>query len=399
MHTGFISFCDRINFNIKSTDTKNEILNDLKKFNIQILEKSWYKLDEKGTEHIQKIPHFVCLRSNGNPYYMYFTKYDDIPIIYYIDKKIQPGYQVPRMILTKGCWDEELFNNTLMEGEMVKDIYGGWVFLINDLIAYKNTYLSNEPLPKRLELAIDILHKYYIPTDIIDVCSFQVKQFAQATQEGTDELIELSKTLPYTSRGLYYWPFSNKYKPKLVNFDDNLIKSVYRKVKDTPEFRESVPEFQTATIKVEVEEPSKSIHENEEQEKVSILAKSAKSQKIQPLKTGNMNILTAFAIVPNDTSNTTTATMSQQEVNVDLKENERLLWLRKTEHPDVYEIFDSDYAEHKNNKIGTAQVPGMATSKMLRAVFKDITVAIYVPFICSYNKTIEKWLPIRQYKK
>ena len=43
MHTGFISFCDRINFNIKSSDTKTEILTHLKKFNVQILEKHWYK--------------------------------------------------------------------------------------------------------------------------------------------------------------------------------------------------------------------------------------------------------------------------------------------------------------------------------------------------------------------
>ena len=88
MHTGFISFCDRINFNIKSTDTKTKILEDLKKFNIQILEKHWYKLDEKNVEHMQRIPHLACLRSNGNPYYMYFTKYEDVPIIYFIDKKI-----------------------------------------------------------------------------------------------------------------------------------------------------------------------------------------------------------------------------------------------------------------------------------------------------------------------
>jgi hypothetical protein len=394
MHTGFISFCDRINFNIKSSDTKNEILNDLKRFNIQILEKSWYKLDAKGTEHIQKMPHFACLRSNGNPYYMYFTKYDDIPIIYYIDKKIQPGYQVPRMILTKGCWDEEIFTNTLLEGEMVKDIYGGWVFLINDLIAYKNTFLSHEPLPKRLEIVIDMLHRYHVPDDIIDVCSFQVKQYAHATQEGTDALIKLSKTLPYTSRGIYYWPFSNKYKPKLINFDDDLIKSVYRKVKDTPEFRENI---------VSQEETDDAIPSVASQSQTALPASPASpaSPLPPPKKSSTMDILTAFANVTSQLIPQLTPQPKEEDSSpksVSLNENERILWLRKTENPDVYDIFDSDYAEHKNNKIGIAQVPGMVTSKMLRAVFKDITVAIYVPFICSYNKTADKWLPLRQSK-
>ena len=70
----------------KELKDAKKVLEDLKKFNIQILEKHWYKLDEKNVEHMQRIPHLACLRSNGNPYYMYFTKYDDIPIIYYIDK-------------------------------------------------------------------------------------------------------------------------------------------------------------------------------------------------------------------------------------------------------------------------------------------------------------------------
>jgi len=389
MHTGFISFCDRINFNIKSTDTKNEILTQLKRFNIQILEKAWYKLDEKGMEHIQKMPHFACLRSNGNPYYMYFTTYDDVPIIYYIDKKIQPGYQVPRMILTKGCWDEEMFTNTLMEGEMVKDNYGGWVFLINDVIAYKNKYLCNEPLPKRLEIGFEILHQCHVPDDTIDVCSFQIKQYAHATREGTDALIELAKTLPYTLRGLYYWPFSNKYKPKLINFDDSLIKSVYRKVKDTPEFRETVPisepEPEPPVVTVTVTTPTT----------------NTKTKKTPKNKTGCLNIMTAFAsdfntsvVIDNESTIITPA--PPVDAPSGLNENERVLWLRKTEHPDVYDIFDN--TEHKNNKIGIAQVPGMATSKMLRAVFKDITVAIYVPFVCIYNKSVEKWLPIKLFK-
>ena len=353
MHTGFISFCDRINFNIKSTDTKTKILEDLKKFNIQILEKHWYKLDEKNVEHMQRIPHLACLRSNGNPYYMYFTKYDDIPIIYYIDKKVQPGYQVPRIILTKGLWDESLFTDTLLEGEMVKDVYGKWVFLINDIIAFKNKYLSNEPLPKRLEIAFDILDNYHTTDNIIDVCSFQVKQYAYATQEGTNSLIELSKVLPYTSRGLYYWPFSNKFKPKLINFDDNLIKSVYRKVKDTPDFREVIKSPKDNELDIPKEKQE--ITENKESEPIQ-----------------------------------------ESPVIPQLETNEKVLWLRKTENPDVYDIYETDHGIHKNNKIGIAQVPTMATSKMLRSTFKDATVAIYIPFICSYNENVDKWLPLKR---
>ena len=361
MHTGFISFCDRINYNIKSSETKVDILFKLKKFNVQILEKHWYKLDEKGTEHIQRIPHLACLRSNGNPYYMYFTRYDDVPIIYYIDKKVQPGYQVPRMILTKGMWDESLFSNTLLDGEMVKDAFGGWLFLINDVIAYKDVYLADDPLPKRLELAFEILDTCHTCDEIIDVCTFQVKQYANATQEGTDELIALAKTLPYTSRGLYYWPFSNKYKPKLINFNDDLIKSVYRKVKDTPDFREA--------------------------------GAGPAEEEIIPETVPTETVLPQPPQLQQLPSDVTVAAVTA------VADSEKVLWLRKTENPDVYDIYDSDYAQHKDNKVGIAQVPGMATSKMLRGAFKDVTVAIYIPFVCTYNSTAEKWLPLRKFQK
>jgi hypothetical protein len=309
---------------------------------------------------------------------MYFTLYEDVPIIYYIDKKVQPGYQVPRIILTKGRWDDSLFSNTLIEGEMVKDKYGGWVFLINDVIVYKTQYLSNEPLPKRLELAFEILDKYHVSDKIIDVCNFQVKQYANATQEGVDALIEMAKILPYTSRGIYFWPFSNKYKPKLINFNDNLIKSVYRKVKDTPDFHESIPQSAVNAVLHSNEEDDTDMNDSEN---ISIITPPKPISIVEKLKLS--------AKITNDHTNTEIATDN-------LKENEKIYWLRKTENPDVYDMYESDNGIHKNNKIGISQISSMQTSKMMRTIFKDATVAVFIPFICSYNKNTTKWIPIRK---
>ena len=49
------------------------------------------------------------LRSNGNRYYLYFTLYNDIEIMYYIDKKIHPGYQRPRIIFGRGLFDKKCY--------------------------------------------------------------------------------------------------------------------------------------------------------------------------------------------------------------------------------------------------------------------------------------------------
>lgn len=349
MHTGVISFCDRVGYNIKSSDTKETILRELNgKFQIQILQKHWHKLDSEGVTHLYRSPHFACLRSNGNPYYMYFTRYEDVPIIYFIDKKIQPGYQVPRVILGRGKWGDEVFNQTLIEGEMVKDKYNGWIFLINDVIAFQGEYLWRLTLPQRLEYGYRLLQDYYKPDPLMDVCMFHMKKYAHATQEGITALLELSKELPYTSRGLYFWPFSRKFKPKLYNFDDTLIKAVTRKVKDNPEFRE-------APLPPPPEESA---------------------------------VTSPQQIVEND------ATPPQLDQFTNVNEDDRVFWLRKTENPDVYDIYQT--SQMTSQKEGVAHVPSLKVSKLLRSEFKDATVAVTIPFVCKYDDKWQKWLPLQK---
>lgn len=345
MQTGVISFCDRINYNIKSLETKDEILNDLQRlFNIHILQRHWFHFDDKCYDQMAVNPHLACLRSNGNPYYMYFTKYEDVPIIYFIDKKIHPGYQKPRIMLGRGLWDMSLFSNTLFDGEMVKDNYNGWVYLINDLLAYKGKHLVHEYLPKRLELAIELLDTCLVLDPVIDCCRYQVKTYASVTQEGVRALVDLSKTLPYTSRGMYFVPYTLKYKPRLVNFDESLIKSVVRKVKD-------VPDFQDGTTPIVVQP------HNEDCDVVSV------KEQMPVISTEN-NSDDAFM-------------------------------LRKTELPDIYEVYTCNNST-RGAKLGTAVIPNMKVSKMMRAIFKDTTVATYVKMSCEYKKDINKWLPIGQ---
>ena len=346
MQTGFISFCDRVCNNIKSLDTKDIVLQDLQsRFDIHILQRHWHRLDEKGSLHVRRVPHLACLRSNGNPYYMFISRYEDIPIIFYVDKKVQPGYQKPRIILGRGMWHESLSAGTLLDGEMVKKNDNTWVFLINDLIAFKGKHLINQPLPDRLKSAKQILDTLYTPNATLDTCSFEIKRYEIATQEGTDALIEWSKGLAYTSRGIYYWQHIMKYKPKLHNFDESLIRAVSVKVKDTPEFRSTVIPSPPSPDAVVSAPPS-------------------------PIR------------VP-----------SPEPPRLMDRETEKKMWLRKTEYPDVFDVYPTDNGMQMNNKQGMAYIKTLDDSRYMREIFKTATVAIYVPFICSQHN--DKWRPLR----
>jgi hypothetical protein len=94
----------------------------------------------------------ISLRTNGNRYYIYLSKYNDIEIIYFIDMKIHTGYEKPRIILTRGLFAPSLFLNTLLEGEMVKTKDNKWIFIFNDIIAYEGKKLDNMNLLERLKM-------------------------------------------------------------------------------------------------------------------------------------------------------------------------------------------------------------------------------------------------------
>lgn len=351
MHTGIISFCDRVAFNIKSNDIKDNILNYLVSlYNIRIIQKHYHKLDDNNVKYIKKIPHLICLRTNGNPYYMFFTKYNDIPIIYFIDKKIHPGYQKPRIILARGMFDESLFKNTLLDGEMVKAKNNKWTYIINDIISYKNNYLNKETLPERLNIIYDIFENKHTPNEMFDVCSYKIKTYFKCYKESIDELIDIAHKLDYTCRGIYFWSYDLKHKPKLHNFNEEIIISVIRKTKDNPEFKT-----------FNDENPNNVINNTSQNQNISI-----------PI-------------------------INTNEQSVIIDKEEKIMWLTKTDEPDVYNLYDNENTL-TSQKIGIAFVPSLQISKMLRMAFREKNAATTIKFKCVYNNKFNKWEPIQYIK-
>jgi len=338
MQTGIISFGDRVAWNIKCNITKDIILNELLNlFNIRIIQKHYFNIDDNNIKYLTKLPHLISLRSNGNRYYIYFTLYNDVPIIYYIDMKIHTGYEKPRIILARGLFDKSLFKNTLLEGEMIKTLDNKWLFIINDIIAYEGSKLDNVILPERLKIIYNILNTKYTPDDICDVCSYKVKNYYYLSKKSMNELMELSSKLNYTSRGIYFSSYYLKHKPKLLNFNDNIIVSVQKKVKDITTFKEL----------------------NKKEDEII-----------------NPSIILSSNITP--LNNTYTD-----------------LWISKTDEPDIYNIYDN-HNILTSNKIGIAFIASLQDSIKMRNIFKDKSTMITIKFRCNYNEKFKKYQPIEQ---
>ena len=359
MQTGIISFGDRVAWNIKCNIIKDVILNELLNlYNVRIIQKHYYNIDDNNIKYISKIPHLISLRSNGNRYYIYFTLYNDTPIIYFIDMKIHTGYEKPRIILARGLFDASLFKNTLFDGEMIKTNENKWIFIINDIIAYEGNKLDDVILPERLKIIYNILDKKYTADNICDVCSYKVKNYYYLSKKSLNELITISKELNYTSRGIYFSSYYLKHKPKLYNFNDNIIVSVQKKVKDITEFKELI----------KYESP--------------VIATPA------PIATTITTIATPIA-----TSATTI--ISTSNVISLLNNKNTNLWVSKTDEPDIYNIYDN-HNILTSNKLGIAFIASLQDSIKMRNVFKDKSTTITIKFKCNYNEKFKKYQPIEQ---
>tara|TARA_Y100000389_G_scaffold24262_1_gene20930 strand:+ start:3585 stop:4619 length:1035 start_codon:yes stop_codon:yes gene_type:complete len=340
MHTGIISFANRIAFNIKSNDIKDMILDKIYNlYNIKIIQKHYFNLTNNNINFINNNSYLCCLRSNGNPYYVFFTLYNNVPIIYYIDKKIHPNYQKPRIILVRGLFDKSLFDNTLLDGEMIKTYDNKWLFVINDIIGYKGVHLKKKNLESRLEILYNLLENEYTPDKLIDVCTYKIKTYYHLNKNSIEELINISKKINYSSRGIYLWNYNLNYKPILYNFNEDNIINVVRKIKDETKFK------------------------------------------------------TLDSLYINKTEENNNENNIIMESSNNLEEDEKILWVSKTADPDVYNLFLKETQSNEKN-IGIANVSSLETSKMLRLAFKNKNASTLIKYKCKFNNKFNKWKPL-----
>jgi hypothetical protein len=364
---GIISFSDRVAFNIKSNDHKDIILDQLNTLcNIKILQRHHHNLDNNNVNFILS-NHLMNLRSNGNRYYLYFTLYNNIETMYFIDKKIHPGYQRPRIIFGRGLFDKKLFKNTLLDGEMVKCKDNKWTFLINDIICYEGIYLNKKLLPDRLKIIYNLLENQYTLDETIDVCTYKVKCYFNMYKESIENIMELSSNLNYTCRGIYIWPYDIKYKPKLYNFDESSVINVVRKTKDITEFKSMEIAKEPSIVEI-AKEPS-----IVEIAKESSIVEIAKESSI-------VEIAKESSIV---------------EIAKELNNEEKILFIVKTNEPDIYNVYDHEDVLNKPS-IGIALVQTLSDSKLLRNSFRDKNAITNIKFVCVFVEKFKKWRALRQ---
>jgi len=172
-------------------------------------------------------------------------------------------------------------------------------------------------------------------------------------KESIENIMELSSNLNYTCRGIYICPFDLKYKPKLYNFDESSVINVVRKTKDITEFK-----------------------------------------SMEGGAVGTVPTVGTVATAANTAATTTTATITTDNPSV-LNNEEKILYIVKTNEPDIYNVYDNEDVLNKPS-IGIALVQTLSDSKLLRDSFRDKNAITNIKFVCVFVEKFKKWRAVRQ---
>jgi hypothetical protein len=320
MHVGPLTFCNGTSYSVKSLEDKESIMSMLKASGVQGVHYQKYPTSKKCLD----MPHLISLRSRGSKYYLFLTFIDAIPQCIFIDEKVQPNHEYPRMILSNLYFSSELFQGTLFHGDMVCQ-GSSWTFLINDLILDRGRHLSKINLVKRINRSYEILEKDFF-CDGLDPCKIEIKK--HWTYDQIQEIPAFANGLPYETCGITFRPLFLKFKDILFDIRDMDEKKECSK---RIEMRK-----QGVTRKFEAPE----------------LLQTSSSEEVQ-LPTDSASILKTFNV-------------------------------KKTRHPDVYEIVELNKA---------ACIISMAMSKSMRQIFDPLTLEETKTMSLSFHERFQKWVP------
>ena len=204
-----LSFCSEQVLNIVNSEAKQYIIDKLKKYDIKINDKRAYILNNKSVYFLEKTQHIISIKSTGTNYYLFFTNINNTNYCFYIDRKIKRGYTLPRIISVKYRFDDIIFQDTLLDGELIKNENNYWMFLINDMYIYKGEQLKTNIINKFNKI-YELLTNHYTIDKHIDICPLIVKKLF--LYKDYDFLItKFIPSLSYKTKGLYFNTLNTKH--------------------------------------------------------------------------------------------------------------------------------------------------------------------------------------------
>jgi hypothetical protein len=80
----------------------------------------------------------IYLKSgSAKNYYIFLTKYNYTNVCFLIDTTVNEGNRFPKIELIYLGFNDSVYDDTLLFGEMIKDKNNNWIFMITELYIYE----------------------------------------------------------------------------------------------------------------------------------------------------------------------------------------------------------------------------------------------------------------------
>lgn len=162
--------------------------------------------------------YYVTISTFGKKFLLFLTKINNINYCFFINKK-----KLNDIIIVNFNFDDELYTNTLIDGEFIKKNNNEWLFLISDIILHNGVLISKHPLNNKLQI-LENIFKNKFKINESDVCLILIKKYFDYKYLTSICETHINK-LPYKCSGIVFKKNHGKSCDLLFIFPENRTKN------------------------------------------------------------------------------------------------------------------------------------------------------------------------------
>jgi len=358
MEVSEINFCNINAFNVKNNREKSDILKKIyTKYRLNIADKSHKMFTQRHLTTFKSNEHLVSTITQGNKYWLFLTKINNENYSLFIDNKITDKHILPKIIIVNFRFSNDLFTDTLFEGELVRDKNNQWLFILTDLLIYKAQLYHPKNIIDKISLMYEIMKTMFINDMNIQPCFIQIKK--HFTYKDLKYLVdEYIPKLQYKILGVIFQPVICSFSSVefYFKFNNDYCKSNFEFLKDINSLENS------------------------------------KNQEKYLLNEANVDIIASNENIVKDDTEMLLDLLDDVDdnINIDsLKDKLFTFEAKKLLLPNLYALYTSKNGTLKKHSI--ARIDRLECATLMEKIFKERKSKYLVD--CYYYKDFGRWVP------
>ena len=380
-------FCDKIGY--EHTYSKKLISYIRGKISSYMKESLYRNINSDLVDNLKQTPHTIYVKSNGIQHYILMTKFNKKRICVVFDKNFANGVYIIRM-----RFNPFTYNDTLIDGELIKDNNSMWIFLISDMYIL-NGQFTGKHIYERYNKIYQMLTTSYKKDKILDPFVFQVKRLFKYSD--IPKLNQFIEKLSYPIKTIIFKSLyinNQSYGIPYTSTDYSNINAPLSNTTQYPSNTKSYSSYPSNTKSYSSYPSNTKSYSSYPSNTKSYQSKQEYNDDIaSKLSEDEMSDVQSVSDITVESDELVTR---QPELVVQIKEDRDFkkasIMLKKTMLPDVYSIMVVN-DESKENELKHhcyACINTMKVSKWTNSLFTTNDTA---KVICKYHTRFKKWIP------